>query len=293
VEEVPEPIVGPDQIKVRVKYCGICGSDLHEYLHGPFRLSPFGHEVVGEVVETGADVSKVAPGDRVAVFNRDGYAELQVAAEGQVLGLPDGLSWQRAALLEPLAGAAHALRRGQVKPEDVVFIAGAGPVGLLVLLGAKALGVGRIYVSEPSEARRAKASELGATAVIDPTEVKVSKRVKELTDGRGADVSIEAVGIEATLKDCLSSTRYRGTVIVQGIFTERVPMHMLGFVTQETTMIGCNSIDPELALEWLAGRELAPESIVTSVVPLEDIVGRGFEALVSDKEHAIKILVEP
>jgi threonine dehydrogenase-like Zn-dependent dehydrogenase len=189
VEEVDEPRPEPDQVTVRVKYCGICGSDLHEYLHGPFPVSPFGHEVVGEVVEVGNNVDGFAPGDRVAVFNRDGYAEYQAAGVDQILSLPDD--------------------------------------------------------------------------------------------------------IEATLKDCLTSTRYQGTVVVQGIFTERVPIHMLGFVTQETTMIGCNCINPPLALEWLQTMDLAPESIVTSVIPLEDIKTRGFEALVTDKEKEIKILVAP
>jgi len=293
VEEVDQPRPEPNQVTVRVKYCGICGSDLHEYLHGPFPVSPFGHEVVGEVVEVGDKVDGFAQGDRVAVFNRDGYAEYQVAGVDQVMSLPGDLDWKRLALIEPLAGAAYAVERGRISADDTVFISGAGPVGLLVLLAVRTVGVSTVFVSEPSAARRIKAEELGATAVIDPTEVKVSKRIKELTDGRGTDISIEAVGVEAALKDCLTSTRYQGTVVVQGIFTERVPIHMLGFVTQETTMIGCNYINPPLALEWIQTHNIAPESIVTSVIPLEDIRDRGFEALATDKEREIKILVEP
>jgi (R,R)-butanediol dehydrogenase/meso-butanediol dehydrogenase/diacetyl reductase len=293
VEEVEEPQVDAGQVKVKVRYCGICGSDLHEYLHGPFPVSPFGHEVVGEVVEVGPEVEDVGVGDRVAAFNRDGYAEFQVSTKDQIMKLPDDMDWQRLALLEPLAGAAYAVERGAIKPEDTVFIAGAGPVGLLVLMALRAVGVSTVYVSEISPPRRRKAEELGATATIDPTEMKVSKAVKELTDGRGADVSIEAVGVETALKDCLTSTRYQGTVVVDGIFTERVPIHMLGFVTQETTMIGCNSINPSLALEWMQTKDIAPESIVTSIVPLDDIVGRAFEVLTTDKDREIKVLVEP
>jgi len=293
VEEVPDPVPLPDQLKVKVKYCGICGSDLHEYLHGPFPASSFGHEVVGEVVEVGDQIEGFTPGDRVAVFNRDGYAEYQVASVEQVMGLPTDVGWRRLALIEPLAGAAYAVERGRVTPDDTVFIAGAGPVGLLVLLAVRAVGVSTVYVSEPSPVRRQKALEFGATEVIDPAGVKASKRVKELTHGRGVDFSIEAVGVEAALKDCLTAVRYRGTVVVQGIFTDRVPIHMLGFVTQETTMIGCNFVNPGLALEWLTMAKITPEAIVTSVIPLEDIARSGFDVLADDKDREIKILVAP
>ena len=293
VVAVDEPRPDENEVKVRVRYCGICGSDLHEYLHGPFPVSPFGHEVVGEVVEVGRGVSDLAEGDRVAVFHPGGYAEYQAAPHDRLMKLPEDLSWRRAALVEPLAGAAYAIERGRVTADDTVLITGAGPVGLLVLMGLRAIGVSTVYVSEPSAVRRERARELGATEIIDPSQAKVSSVIRQLTEGRGVDVSVEAVGIEATLKDCLTSTRYQGTVVVQGIFTERVPIHMLGFVTRETTMIGCNFINPELAVEWMLTTDIEPESIVTSVIPIDDISDRGFEVLAHDKERDIKILVEP
>jgi threonine dehydrogenase-like Zn-dependent dehydrogenase len=107
------------------------------------------------------------------------------------------------------------------------------------------------------------------------------------------DVAIESVGIEATLKDCLASVRYKGKVIVQGIFTERVPVHMLGFVTRETTMIGTNSINPALAMNWIESKGITPESIITKIIPLEKIATEGFEALTCPIKEEIKILVEP
>jgi (R,R)-butanediol dehydrogenase/meso-butanediol dehydrogenase/diacetyl reductase len=117
--------------------------------------------------------------------------------------------------------------------------------------------------------------------------------MRELTEGQGMDVSVEAVGVEAALKDCLASTRHGGTVVVQGIFTERVPIHMLGFVSREITMIGTNSINPKLALEWIAAGRVEPESIVTRIVPLDDIASEGFDVLADDKDRDIKILVAP
>ena len=139
---------------------------------------------------------------------------------------------------------------------------------LLVLLAVRALGVETVYLSEISETRRAKARDLGATAVFDPRELKIPQKMRELTEGQGVDVSVEAVGIEASLKDCLASTRQRGTVVVQGIFTDRVPIHMLGFVSREITMIGTNSIDPELALEWIAAGRVEPERDLARGQPL-------------------------
>jgi (R,R)-butanediol dehydrogenase/meso-butanediol dehydrogenase/diacetyl reductase len=293
VEQVPEPRPGPQEALVRVVYCGICGSDLHEYLHGPFPQSPFGHEVCGEIVAVGDRVEGFAVGDRVVAFNRDGYAERMLAPQERLMKIPAEIGWERAALIEPLSGAAYAVDRAGIAPGDRVLIAGGGPVGLLVLLAVEALGVDTVYLSEISKTRRDKARELGATEVFDPRELRIPQKMRELTGGRGVDVSVEAVGIEASLKDCLASTRQRGTVVVQGIFTDRVPIHMLGFVSREITMIGTNSIEPELALAWIADGRVEPERIVTRIVPLEDIASRGFEVLADDKDRDIKILVAP
>jgi (R,R)-butanediol dehydrogenase/meso-butanediol dehydrogenase/diacetyl reductase len=293
IEEVPEPRPGPDEVKIKVKYCGICGSDLHEYLHGLFPESPFGHEICGEILAVGSDVSGFEVGDRVVAFQKGGFGERLVAPLDQVLAISAGISWKRAALLEPLAGAAYAVEKGRVKATDTVLIVGGGPVGLMLLLAVKELGVARVYVSEPCSLRREKALELGATAVFDPSQTEVAAEIRRLTAKRGVDVAIEAVGNGAALKDCLSAAGNRGIVIVQGIFTERVPIHMLAFVTREITMIGANSKAPALARRWIESGNIEPEIIVTHVIPLEDLSERGFEVLTRDKDTAIKILVKP
>jgi (R,R)-butanediol dehydrogenase/meso-butanediol dehydrogenase/diacetyl reductase len=155
----------------------------------------------------------------------------------------------------------------------------------MLLLGLKAMGVSTVYMTEVMEYRRKKADELGASLVWNPLAVK--------TAGRGVDVAIEAVGIEATIKDCLSSVRRQGKVIVQGIFTSRVSLHMLGFVTREATMIGANSINPVLALSWIQSGSIRPESLITGIIPLDKIAAEGFEVLAGKNKDAIKILVEP
>jgi len=293
VEEVKEPKPGAREVKIKVKYCGICGSDLHEYLHGPFPQSPFGHEACGEIAEVGRDVQGFQVGEGVIVFEKGAYAQYLVCSPERLLKMPAQMSWKRAAAVEPLAGAAYALERGGVQPADTVMVAGAGPVGLMILLGLKAIGVEKVYMTELSEPRRKKAKELGATSVFNPMQIKVPAQIRELTGGKGVDVAIEAVGIEATLKDCLASVRPQGKVIVQGIFTDRVPIHMLGFVTRETTMIGANSIHPALAMAWIESQGIEPESMVTKIIPLDRIVPEGFEVLTAPTKEEIKILVEP
>jgi len=291
VEEVAEPKPGPGEAKIRVKYCGICGSDLHEYLHGLFPQSPFGHEACGIITEVGREVKGFQVGDEVIAVHKGAFAEYLVCPQEKMMQKPGAMSWEQAAVIEPLAGAAYAIAKGGIRSDDTILIAGAGPVGLMLLLGLKAIGVENIYMTEISETRRKKAKELGAKVVLNPLAEKIPVRIKELTAGKGADAAIEAVGIEASLKDCLASVRYQGKVIVQGIFTDRVPVHMLGFVTRETTMIGTNSIDLPLAMAWIDAQGIRPESIITKVIPLEQISTEGFECLTRKDKEEIKILV--
>lgn len=293
VEEVDSPDPGPLEVKVKIKYCGICGSDVHEYLHGPFPISSWGHEACGEIVAKGAAVESLEIGDPVLAFGPGAYAEYLTTAATRVRKLEQTISWERAAVLEPLAGAAYAIKRGGLTAADTLLITGAGPIGLSFLNAAKAVGVDTIYMTEISDTRRKKAEEMGATAVFNPLEVKVPYTIRELTNKQGVDIAIEAVGVGDSLKDCLASTRYQGTVVVHGIFTERVPIHMLGFVSREVTMIGTNSIDMDQALEWAYADEIKPETIVSNVIPLDEIDVNGFGTLVTPGNTEIKILVEP
>lgn len=293
VEEVPEIQLGKGEVKIKIKYCGICGSDLHEYLHGPFPESPFGHEACGEIVAVGEGVKGYAVGERVCSVISGSYAEYINCPQVRLLKIPADMEWKRAAVVEPLSGAAYALERAGIKGDEKVLIAGCGTVGLMLLLGLKAMGVETVYMTDPLEYRRRKAQDLGATLVWNPLEIKTAAKVKELTASKGVDVAIEAVGIEATLKDCLSSVKYLGKVIVQGIFTQRASVHMLGFVTRETTMIGTNSINPELALSWIKAGSIRPESVVTKIIHLDKINEEGFEVLAGNNKEDIKILVEP
>ncbi len=129
IEEVEEPKPGLKEVKIKVKYCGICGSDLHEYLHGLFPQSPFGHEACGEIVEVGPEVAGFQPGDRVIAFEKGAYAEYLVCPQERLMKIPRDMTWERAAVVEPLAGAAYAIERAGIKASDTILIAGAGTGG--------------------------------------------------------------------------------------------------------------------------------------------------------------------
>jgi (R,R)-butanediol dehydrogenase/meso-butanediol dehydrogenase/diacetyl reductase len=292
VEEVPEPKAGPGEVKIKVKYCGICGSDLHEYQHGLFPESPFGHEACGEVMEVGSGVKGYHAGDRVISFNKGAYAQYLVCPAERLLKMPPGMTWERAATVEPLSVAAYSIEKAGIRQGVTALITGAGPLGLMNILGLKAAGVEKILVTEVLEIRRKKAEAMGATWTFNPLNSKVSSWAKELTSGRGVDFAFESVGVEASLKDCLTSVCFQGKVIVQGIFTDRIPIHMLGFVTRETIMMGTNSVNPSLAMSWIEEKGVKPERMVTRTLPLEKI-SEGFEILTRKVKDDIKILVEP
>src|SRR3954468_6112607 len=199
IEDVAEPSApGPGDVVVRVVTCGICGTDLHEYMAGPI-VTPvephpltgaqnpqiLGHEFAGEVVAVGGGVTSVAEGDRVAIMPLaycgrcaycrrglqhlcatmacvglshawGGMGQLATVAEYQVVRLPDGVSHQQGALIEPTAAAAYGVERAGVSPGDRVLVTGAGPIGALAALCARAAGAAEVYVSEPNAARRGR-----------------------------------------------------------------------------------------------------------------------------------------
>lgn len=215
VEEVAEPDgeLAPTQVLIRPRWCGICGTDLHEYMAGPI-VTPaephpltgaelpqiLGHELSADVVAVGSEVTNVAPGDRVSImplvfcgrcyfcrrgqnhlcqrmgcfglsWRWGGLAELGVVEDYQAWRLPDELSYEQGALVEPAAVAAWGVEQGGVRAGDRVLVTGAGPIGALAVLAAQAAGAGEVYLSEPNRRRAARAEGLGAaaTAPASPT----------------------------------------------------------------------------------------------------------------------------
>lgn len=254
--EAPMPVMGPDDVTIKIQSVGVCGSDLHYYSKGsigdfvvkfPFVL---GHEAAGVVTEVGQNVKALKPGDRVCMepgipcmkceecltghYNLckdvkfwatppyDGVlSEYVTHPAAFTFKIPDNMSFTEGALVEPLAIGLHACNTGGVKLGHTVAIVGAGCIGLVTLLAARAYGATRVIVGDVLDKRLDKARELGAIPV-NTKENDLAQKVMELTGGRGADVCIDCAGFTPTVDSCLSAAKPAGMVIIVGMGEDRV-----------------------------------------------------------------------
>jgi (R,R)-butanediol dehydrogenase/meso-butanediol dehydrogenase/diacetyl reductase len=337
VEEVPEP---PDpragEVVVRVSTCGICGTDLHEYVAGPIVTSAephpltgarnpqiLGHEFAGDVTAVGPGVTRVAEGDRVAIMplaycgacaycrrglqhlcatmacvglshDWGGMGELATVAEYQVVRLPGGVTYRQGALLEPTAVAAYGVERAGVGPGDRVLVTGAGPIGALAALCARAAGASTVYVSEPNAARRERAEALGVATVLDPTAIDLPQLLRDETDGLGVDVAIECSGHPNGFSSAVRSLRRRGTLAQTGLFVGEATVEPMLWALNDLTIVGtwCYWVyDFDRIAAQIAAGDLPVERVVTSEVDL-DGASDAFARLASGTADEIKVLID-
>ncbi|MBZ0207196.1 MAG: 2,3-butanediol dehydrogenase [Flavobacteriales bacterium] len=334
VEKAPIPTPTDDQVKIEVKFTGICGSDLHEYTHGPqliptkkpyplnghMGVTTLGHEFAGVVVGTGKNVTHVKKGDRVVVepifrnpespfittgeYNlseplgfvgltaNGAFAKYVVVEDYMVHRMPDKMTFEQGAIVEPAAVAAYAIQQSGMELGDTIFIAGAGPIGLLTVQVAVASGASQIFVSDVSESRLEKAKEVGATHIFDARDKDIPQRIRKMT-GHGVDVFIDAAGVQASFDTGISSLRNGGTAILVALFAKSVQHNALDHTLRELTIKGTaayRNIFPEVMALINSGR-LPVEKLITSVIALDEIVEKGFEALTKDPSE-VKILVD-
>jgi 2-desacetyl-2-hydroxyethyl bacteriochlorophyllide A dehydrogenase len=288
VAELDVPDIAADEVLVAARVVGVCHSDI-ELLEGRY-IIPFqypvipGHEWAGEIVATGADVTTLAAGDRVVgecVIGADHFgfsisgaaAEYFVARPEWLHRLPDTMTWTQGALVEPFSCGYHAiLRAGDVDAADTVAVLGAGPIGLGVVAAANGRGA-RVIVAEPNPDRAALAHRLGAEVSLDPTDEGFVAAVHEHTDGRGADVVIEASGNPAAMAAALDVAAFRGRLVNVGIDVGGSAPTRLGLIQSKERcvrgIIGSPGVWPR-TLRFLArtGIDLSP--LVTATVPLAE-----------------------
>lgn len=327
-EDVSEPSPGPGQVKVKVSLAGICGTDLKEYEAGPGMIAvdkvplTLGHEFAGRVVEVGKGVTNFKVGARVtgvgywfcgecffckrAMYNiclKAGFtgltvdgcmAEYVVIPSYSVYKLPDSVSDELGALVEPLAVAIHAVRQGNVRPGDTVAIVGSGTIGLCVLLAAKAAGASEVYVVDKIKRRGEIALAMGATAFINPDDGDPVKQVANLTEGLGVDISFECVGHPDTPQLSVDLARKGGTTVIVGVFDKPSSFHFHSVMFNQKTIVGSPIYvhEAKTAIALLADKRIDPSRLITSKVPLKDAVAKGFEELVNRKEENIKVLLQ-
>ena len=337
IEDMAEPEPGAGQVKVRIKVCGICGSDLHEYKDGPFiipsRPHPLtkrqggpvilGHEFSAEITEVGEGVSRFKPGDRVVVnpliycgechycklgqhimctklgtfgFAADGaFAEYGVFHEYSLFKLPDSVTDDLGAFVEPLAVAVHAVKRSRTKVGASVAIVGAGPIGLLVMQACRAAGAGEVFVVEPMEARRKMAAKTGATAVFNPTEADPGKEIAKLTDGLRADTAFDCVGNQSAFDTAIKVTGRRGITCVVGLALKPIQVPFMRLWGHEKELTFSSGYEDEFpaAISYLADGRVKVEELVSERIKLEDLVEKGIRRLLQEGDKYIKILVYP
>ncbi len=324
-EDVPEPVPGAGEVKVKIVYAGICGTDLREYAVGPYMLPPdtrsitLGHEFSGVVTETGEGVTAFRPGDRVTglgyrycgecycckrmqyniCYNQgftgltvDGcMAEYLVTPDYSCFKLPDTVSDEAGSLVEPLSVAVHAVKRGNVQAGDTVAVIGDGTIGLCLVMAARAAGAAAVYVVSKHEKRAAKAVEMGATSVISNTADPVAA-IRERTSGIGADVSFESVGNNQAAQLAVDAIRHDGTTVIVGLF-EKAGQFNFGEVPLGEKNIKGSSIyvrEAEAVIAMLEDGRLKPEGLISSIVPFDEKAGAAFGQLLTDKENNLKIL---
>ncbi len=323
LKDVPVPTLAPGEVLVKVESVGICGSDIPIF-EGVRRVPlPLiqGHEFAGTVVRVSEGVKQFKPGDRVApglVVNcgnchycrlgleslcdnmveigidiNGGFAEYVAVPAKQLHQLPPGLTFDQAASIDPIASAYHGVKMTQIRSTDVVVILGPGPIGLYALQLARAEGARKTIMVGTRQSRLQIAQELGADAVINIKEVDVLQEVLELTDGRGADVVIEATGAPASVDSALAITRKGGRVQLIGIFHEPAPVTIRNIVRKELIVKGsfCYTWeDFQECLELLAAGRVSIERIVTHVFRLDEMAV-ALETIKS--RRGIKVLLHP
>jgi threonine dehydrogenase-like Zn-dependent dehydrogenase len=324
-QERPFPTLEPDEVYIKVKAVSICGSDLHIFkgAHPAAPLPvPAGHEIAGRVENVGAKVSKIKPGDRVAIEpvivcenchfclrgdyslcenisfqyrkGQGGFTPDFVAKEKWVHLLPANLSYAEGALVEPLSVALHAIRKSNLDVGDSSAGFGAGAIGLLLILLAKATGGGDIYVVDVQDYRLQKALDLGATTVFNNLDERAAEKIIQLTDGLGVARAFEAVGINLTLLQALQTLKKGGMAILLGLFeTPDVSIPANIFVQKEISLTGSQGYcwDFQGALKLLRDEQIDLKPLITHQVPLSQ-VQEAFELLMDPKNEALKVVVK-
>ncbi len=326
-EDVPEPSPEPGQLKIKVTLAGICGTDLKEYATGPHMIPPdrvpltLGHEFAGTVAALGKGVTDFKVGDRVSgvgyyycgecycckkgLYNlcvnqgftgltTDGcMAEFFVLPAYACYKLPDSVSDEFGALVEPLAVSLHAVRQGKVKPGDTVAVVGDGAIGLGAVLAARVAGASAVYLVAKHKGRGELAEKLGANAVIYLNEGDPVKKLMELTGGIGVNAAIECVGYPDTPQLTLDLTQRSGIAVITGVFEKPGTIDFNTILFTERMLVGSSIYIHEgrTAIELMADKRIDPSSLITSVVPLKDAAELGFEQLAQNKEANIKVLL--
>jgi 2-desacetyl-2-hydroxyethyl bacteriochlorophyllide A dehydrogenase len=325
MREVPAPTPGPGEVLLRIRRIGICGSDIHVW-HGkhPYTSYPVvqGHEYSGTVEALGPGVTGIRVGMKATArpqlvcgqcppcrrgeynvcnslkvqgFQAPGCAQdLFVVPARRLVPLPDGMSFDNGALVEPVAVAARATgRAGDLRGLNVVVL-GAGTIGNLVAQAARCRGAGNVFITDVNEFRIGLAAACGIDHVCNIREERLEDFANRLFGGGGFDVAFEAAGSEAALDDALRNVRKSGRIVAVGVFEQkpRVDISLLG--DRELTLTGTlmyKHADYEQAVKWIAAGDIVTEPLITRHFPIERYA-EAYRFIDEQAQQALKVMVD-
>lgn len=328
--DFPDPVIQNDEVLIEVKACGICGSDVHGMDGSTGRRIPpvvMGHEASGVIIETGSEVKNWKAGDRVTFdstiyplddwytlngrynlsdnrmvlgvspgeYRRHGAFAEKVAVPQHILyRIPSNVTFVEAAMVEPIAVAAHAINVAGMKPGSNVIVAGAGMVGIFVIKMLKLFGANKVFAVDIDQKKLELASEYGADFIINSKDQDISETVNRHTLNRGTDLSFEVVGIEDTVNKCIDNTRKGGTVVLVGNLSPKITFPLQKVVTRELSILGSCAIrgEYELVLELLSGKKVDPAGLISAVAPLSEGAS-WFNRLYNKEKGLNKVILTP
>lgn len=328
--DVPVPAIQPEEVLVRVKAVGICGSDVHGMDGSTGRRIPpitMGHEAAGVIESVGAEVTDWKAGDRVTFdstiyrlddwytrkglynlsdnrmvlgvscpdFRREGaFAEYVAVPQHILYKLPEKVSFEHAAMVEPVAVALHAVNLTQISVNDTAVVGGTGMIALFVIQLLKLAGCGQIITFDLDQDRLDLALRLGATHAFKVDATNVPNEVKKLTHGRGADIGFEVVGITPVLKTVIESVRKGAQVTLVGNVSPEVNFPLQQVVTRQLKIQGscaiCGEYEPVLDLISRGLIEIDP--LTSAIAPLDEGV-KWFDRLYSCEKGLMKVVLKP
>ncbi len=323
--DVPVPKIGPDDVLIKVKAVGICGSDMPIFSgvrEVPFPMIP-GHEFSGTIEETGSNVKKFKIGDRVTpglvincgecIYCRQGYeslceniletgihvdgafAEYVKVPAKTVHVLPDTMTYEQAASIDPIASAYRPVKKANIGSEDTVLVFGPGPIGIYTVQCAKAEGAKKIIIAgvNGDEERLELAKKLGADYAINISEVDMIQAIKDVNDGLLPDIVFEASGHPSSVQMCLDSIKANGKIVFIGIQHQSVDLELAKIVRQEIKVEGsiCYTWkDYKECIDLVSSGRVDTDNMVTHKFDLKDI-GKGIEVM--KNREAVKVILYP
>lgn len=327
--EVPDPVMGPADVLIRVKACGICGSDVHGMDGSTGRRQPpviMGHEAAGTIEAVGQDVKDYRPGERVTFdstiycgechfcrvgannlcdnrrvigvacdeYHQDGAMAELIAVPRRILyRLPAEISFEEAAMIEPLAVAFHAVNNTPARLNDSVVVIGAGLIGLLIIQTLRISGFGRLYCIDLDANRLALARKFGADQTFTPSETAADEIV-QATGGRGVDIVYDAAGVNASFQQAFGLVRKGGNVILVGNLAKKVDLPLQFCVTREINLLTSCAINGEYeSAIGILSRKLVDLKSLIGAAPKLSEGGLWFKKLHNAEDNLIKVILKP